>query len=223
MVISKFLTVWISRISAKDRRNRLKRRRGGAAFHRFHAIVARPHTTSANYRWAKGRKWDEREEGRCGVDVSLRNARRMQSTGKVAGFRGNRESRWWAPPPPSPSPVTFAQVVESGGGRRGEERRRRAGRQSATVPNGGEESGEAEGKGPGRGHPPPPPSHSPAHPDYPQPGAGHTVMSIEEVLNFHSAAKFFILPSNFSKNSTFLRIFHLRNSNHRTDRRCLNR
>ena len=43
--------------------------------------------------------------------------------------------------------------------------------------------GEEESKGPGRGHPPPPPPHSPAHPDYPQPGAGHTVMSIEEVLN----------------------------------------
>lgn len=154
---------------------------------------------------------------RCGMHVECKAPARsldFEGTGRVAGG---------PPPPPSPSPVTFAQVVESGGGRRGEERRRRAGRQSATVPNGGEESGEAEGKGPGRGHPPPPPSHSPAHPDYPQPGAGHTVMSIEEVLNFHSAAKFFILPFNFSKNSTFLRIFHLRNSNHRTDRRCLNR
>jgi len=30
----------------------------------------------------------------------------------------------------------------------------------------------------------PRPPHSPAHPDYPPPGAGRSVMSIEEVLNF---------------------------------------
>lgn len=163
----------------------------------------------------RGEVWCGRLVAECTSNAKHRQGRWIS--------REPGESLVGPPLPPSPSPVTFAQVVESGGGRRGEERRRRAGRQSATVPNGGEESGEAEGKGPGRGHPPPPPSHSPAHPDYPQPGAGHTVMSIEEVLNFHSAAKFFILPSNFSKNSTFLRIFHLRNSNHRTDRRCLNR
>lgn len=114
-----------------------------------------------------------------------RQGRDFEGTGRVA------ES---APfPPPPPSSVTFAQVVESGGTkrwaraersggqeRRGEERREGDEQEGSQPPcrTRGEENGEAEGEGPGRGHPPPPPSHSPAHPDYPQPGAGHTVMSI---------------------------------------------
>lgn len=176
-------------MKGSKRRNRLKRWRGNIP---SVSRVARPHTTSANYRWAHGKEMErERErEGRW-KRRWWTSRRRMHVECKAPArsrFRGNRESRWC---PLLPS-VTFAQVVESGGTkrlareeRRGEERRRRAGRQSATVPNGGEENGEAEGEGPGRGHPPPPPSHSPAHPDYPQPGAGHTVMSIEEVLNLH--------------------------------------
>lgn len=113
-----------------------------------------------------------------------RQGRDFEGTGRVA------ES---APfPPPPPSSVTFAQVVESGGTKRwaraersggqgrGEERREGDEQEGSQPPcrTRGEENGEAEGEGPGRGHPPPPPSHSPAHPDYPQPGAGHTVMSI---------------------------------------------
>ena len=95
---------------------------------------------------------------------------------------------------PSPS-----QVVESRRTKRrraarrvgGKERTRRA--EEGSQPPGikverREENDEEESKGSGRGHPPPPPSHSLAHPDYPQPGAGHTVMSIEEVLNFDSTS-----------------------------------
>lgn len=158
-----------------------------------------------------GREGGEGGTSRCRMHVECKAPARSR-------FRGNRESRW-CPSPPSPSSVTFAQVVESGGTRRwaraerrGEERRRRAGRQSATVPNErrGEENGEAEGEGPGRGHPPPPPSHSPAHPDYPQPGAGHTVMSIEEVLNFHLGRRVF--PFRFSKEKIVARNISLPSS-----------
>lgn len=52
--------------------------------------------------------------------------------------------------------------------------------------------------------------HSPAHPDYPQPGAGHTVMSIEEVLNFHLGRRVF--PFRFSKEKIVARNISLPSS-----------
>lgn len=139
-----------------------------------------------------------KEMGRVG-GVVVWTSRCMECTSNAKHRQGRRISRepgesLVGPLPPPPRHLRAGSRER----RSGEERRRRAGRQSATVPNGGEESGGAEGKGPGRGHPPPPPSHSPAHPDYPQPGAGHTVMSIEEVLNFLQVSH---RSSNFSKNS----------------------
>lgn len=65
-------------------------------------------------------------------------------------------------------------LVEVGGGREESNRvkRRKSGRAK-----------KRRVKAPGEVTYRPRPSHSPAHPDYPTPGAGRSVMSIEEVLN----------------------------------------
>lgn len=67
--------------------------------------------------------------------------------------------------------------------RKERERRAPSGRRNRVKRRGSGRAKKRRVKAPGEVTHRPRPPHSPIHPDYPSPGAGRSVMSIEEVLN----------------------------------------